>query len=253
MSKNIKCIIKHLLLRILSPKQYRLFLYQYLKLMRQLDIEMYFIGKFTNKRRTAIDVGANIGIYTVYLAKLYNTVYSFEPIPFFANELTASKFRNVYVYNVGLAQQNSKLELNIPYNNITVEPLYAWSSFDAEYIERSFFKRESIIVDCRTLDSYHFNDVDFIKIDVEGYELNVLAGGKKTIEKYKPVLLIEIPSCRKDRNDIFDYLSNMGYCGYFISDNKIRSLKEFDFQAEMYKEEHHASDCIVNFFFTQKS
>ncbi len=190
MNKTMKNIIKHLLLRTLSPKQYKLFLYQHYKLMGNLYTEMYFVGKFTNKRRTAIDVGANIGMYTVYLAKLYNIVYSFEPTPSLANDLSASKLRNVYVYNVGLTQQNSKLELNIPYNNITGEPLYAWSYFKSEYTERSFLKRELIIVDCRTLDSYHFNDVDFVKIDVEGYELNVFAGGKKTLEKYKPVLLI---------------------------------------------------------------
>jgi FkbM family methyltransferase len=253
MNRNIKSIIKHLLLRVLPPKQYRLFLYQYHKLMGHLDIEMYFIEKFTNKRRTAIDVGANIGMYTVYLSKLYNTVYSFEPIPYFANELTALKLRNVYVYNIGLAQQNSKLELNIPYDNITGEPLYAWSYFEAEHIERSFLKKESIIVDCKTLDSYHFNDVDFIKIDVEGYELNVLIGAKDTINKYKPILLIEVPSGRKDRNNILNYLNNMGYSGYFIKNNKIKSLDEFDFKTEMFKEEHQASDCIVNFFFAHNS
>ena len=212
-----------------------------------------FYWKFTNKRRIAIDVGANIGTYIVYLAKLYNTVYSFEPIPSLANKLTASKLRNVYVYNVGLAQQNSKLELNIPYNNITGEPLYAWSYFDAEYIERSFFKWESIIVDCRTLDSYHFNDVDFIKIDVEGYELNVLIGAKDTINKYKPILLIDIPSRRKDRNNILDYLNDMKYSEYFIKNNKIKSLDEFDFKIEMFKEKPKDSDCIVNFFFAHNS
>ncbi|GAI95360.1 unnamed protein product, partial [marine sediment metagenome] len=218
MNKNIKNIIKNLILKVLPPKQYRLFLYQYHKILGHLDREMYFINKFTNKNRTAIDAGANTGMYTVYLTKYFNNVYSFEPVPSLADDLAASKIKNNFVYNIGLAEENSKRELKIPYDNITGEPLYAWAYFNVEHIERSFLKKESIIVGCRTLDSYHFNDVDFIKIDVEGYELNVLIGAKDTINKDKPVLLIEVPSGRKDRNNILNYLNNMGYCGYFISD-----------------------------------
>jgi len=253
MNKTMKNTIKRLLLRVMHPKQYTLFLYQYHKLMGHLDREMYFIGKFTNKRRIAIDVGANIGMYTVYLAKLFNTIYSFEPIPALANDLAASKIKNNFVYNVGLAEENSKRELKIPYNNITREALYAWAYFNSEHIERLFLKGESIIVDCRTLDSYCFSDVDFIKIDVEGYELNILIGAKDTINKYKPILLIEVPSGRKDRNNILNYLNDMGYYGYFIKNNKIKSLNEFDFKTEMFKEEHQAPDCIVNFFFAHNS
>ena len=68
----------------------------------------------------------------------------------------------------------------------------------------------TVIVETRTLDSYNLPKVDFIKIDVEGWEEQVLEGGMKTILKYRPIMYIEI--WKKNYTYISDILwRKMGY------------------------------------------
>lgn len=66
---------------------------------------------------------------------------------------------------------------------------------------KAFLRRKKIIekdVQVKRLDDFGIADVDFIKIDVEGHELEVLKGGAATIERYRPVLLMEVHSNIKD-------------------------------------------------------
>jgi FkbM family methyltransferase len=67
-----------------------------------------------------------------------------------------------------------------------------------------------------SIDSLQLDECHFIKIDVEGFEMNVLKGAEKTIKKFHPVMLIEINNFALERNgvtskDIFEYLDSLGY------------------------------------------
>jgi hypothetical protein len=82
-------------------------------------------------------------------------------------------------------------------------------------------RREAIAVrsvTTRTLDSYGFSDVSFIKIDVEGHEEAVLAGGRETIAANRPVVLVEA----EDRHNpgaprrVADWFGGLGYDGFFV-------------------------------------
>ncbi len=71
-------------------------------------------------------------------------------------------------------------------------------------------------VNQKTLDSFNFENVDFIKIDVEGHELKVLKGSQKTLEKYNPVICMEengsqVKWGKGIKNDALDYLISRGY------------------------------------------
>jgi len=84
-------------------------------------------------------------------------------------------------------------------------------------------------VDVRTLDEYDLRNVCFIKIDVEGHELEVLKGGVRTIDRERPTLLVEIEqrhlAC--PMQVVFDYLGEFGYRGFFFHDGGLRALSEF--------------------------
>ena len=64
-------------------------------------------------------------------------------------------------------------------------------------------------VPARTIDSYNFEDVDFIKIDVEWYELKVCKGAENTIKKYMPTIMFE--NKRNEADDCKQYLKTLGY------------------------------------------
>ena len=81
-----------------------------------------------------------------------------------------------------------------------------------------------IEVETRTLDSYEFDQVDFIKIDVEWFELKVLQGAENTIRKHKPVIYVEI-------NDIgvYDFMENLdiGYKIFYATSSKVQDNSLF--------------------------
>ena len=61
----------------------------------------------------------------------------------------------------------------------------------------------------KCLDDYNFEDVDFIKIDVEWYELKVCQGAENTIKKYMPTIMFE--NKRNEADDCKEYLKSLGY------------------------------------------
>jgi len=159
---------------------------------------------FCRNFRTAIDVGANYGVLTYHMAKKFNNVQSFEIVNDvrYCLEQNVKKFNlhNVSVHPCGLGEREESVALN--YN-----PTSTFSTHIA-YNEQG----NSLI---KSLDSFNFEDVDFIKMDVEGFESFVVCGGLTTIEKYKPVILYErkIHSERYDNpvNGVLDLLSPIGY------------------------------------------
>ena len=72
--------------------------------------------------------------------------------------------------------------------------------------EKILQKPEDVIVETKTIDSYNFHNVDFIKMDVEGHELEALTGAENTIRKYMPSIYIEISN-----KDAYIFLTELGY------------------------------------------
>ena len=132
---------------------------------------------------TFLDVGANIGNHSLMFNRLRPnvTIHSFEPI--FKNyvllyENTKNKL-NIKTYNVGLGSTNEVVPTHQPnYNNS-----------GGNRIDKENGTGENIII--IPGDAMKIKDVSFIKIDVEGYELEVLKGLNGTISKYGPNIWIE--------------------------------------------------------------
>lgn len=131
----------------------------------------------TSKKRIAIDVGAHIGFWSYYLCKNFGHVHSFEPIEShiecFKKNVTNTNFT---LHEIGLGNKKAKTSFNIP-----VEISGMASVND---------KKEGEIP-MLPLDTFNFNEVDFIKIDVEGYEKFVIEGAKYTILRNKPIIILE--------------------------------------------------------------
>ena len=171
----------------------------------EYDTVSYFmsiINKINNP--VIIDVGAQIGLYSL-LAKNYPTSkwHSFEPYKESFNllndNLKYNDITNVSTYNLALSNIKGKSFLHVPKKGSGRGGMNSLGS-NIGRINPNLCDKVEINSD--TIDNIFNNiKVDIIKIDVEGWELNVLLGGETIIKKYKPILLIEY------------YNKNMQTCG----------------------------------------
>jgi FkbM family methyltransferase len=125
--------------------------------------------------RHAVDIGAHCGLWSRVLERLFPAVTAFEPVPGHIDCLRQNT-RHVRIEPVALGKDAGKARMHCPASNSGNAAL----SVDGE-----------IEVDVMTLDSYEFANVDFIKMDCEGSEYNVVLGGLETIKRNRPAIIIE--------------------------------------------------------------
>lgn len=146
-----------------------------------------------------LDIGANIGTYTINLALKHQNLkfHCFEPQRIINYQLTTNiflnKIYNAYIYRVALSDKKGAVELTLP-DYLKESNIGAFSIDQStrsnEYECHSSGSIENIGTEL--LDSYSFKNVVFIKIDVEGHELDVFRGGTETIiSNGYPTILFE--------------------------------------------------------------
>jgi FkbM family methyltransferase len=226
MLQTLKAAIRDVL-----PRRYQVPLkYWYSKLRGDLEDEMALLPKLIKPTDRVIDIGANRGVYAYSLARIGARVELFEPNPVCAQVLAswAAQRPNVNLQPVALSDHEGWAKLQIPVDAAGVEHDASAS------IERSGsgqFREQ--LVTLATLDSFQFQEVALIKIDVEGHEFSVVEGAQKTIASDKPTLLIEIEQRHNSRSitEIFKRITDFGYEGFFMDQGRLRPLSEFDVSA----------------------
>ena len=156
-----------------------------------------------------IHVGAHVGIWTRRLANDFEKVIAFEPLKkhIECHKKNCEGLENVTLNEVALSHKKGTNIITTRDTNSGMStmdtPRWKWKKSFPQMIES------------RTLDSYKLPKIDFIKIDVEGWEEHVLEGGMKTILKHRPIMYIEI----WDKN--LTYISSMLWQKMWYSVHKI--------------------------------
>lgn len=183
------------------------------------DYEPYLKVKFKELIKEGdiiLDVGANIGFHTLYFAELtgkMGKVIAFEPIPINFNALqkniNLNDFNQILIINKALGNTNTLLNIHI--NPETQNP-GAFNLFDDGV--------KNLTIACVRGDDY-LNEsgsrrVDFIKVDVEGFELEVFKGLEQTIKQFMPIIIFEYDKnyqakINDDPKAIFHFLSKFAY------------------------------------------
>ncbi len=187
-------------------------------------MEPYIIYKLLPRKGIFFDVGANCGWYTRIISKLKkeSIIYAFEPNIKAFNFLKEFCSENVMTLPVAVGKDN--------FNKVMpINPFYRQPS-------GTYFKKEPKGINLISLDSFcskHKLIPDIIKIDVEGYEFEVLKGASKVIENCK-YLLVEVNNqesvvnCNYDPNLIFEFLYKKGFIFRYLVSNKENSIIEID-------------------------
>jgi FkbM family methyltransferase len=178
--------------------------------------------KYITKNSIVIEGGAYIGVHTLKLAYLSRYVYAFEPMPqsntTLLNNIKLNNIENVFVYRKGLSDKPGTTT-------------YEWSEVDnpgcsglannplGKPNSRNLFENSEskIEVNLINIDSLNLVQVDFIKLDIEGYEILAIKGAIETIKRCKPIIAMEVWSSGDNTFDIeytkiyFKELLEMGY------------------------------------------
>jgi FkbM family methyltransferase len=159
--------------------------------------------KYVNKDSVVIECGCHIGVHTIPLASLCKTFYGFEPMPdtydVLNQNIKLNNINNAIIYKKGVADKEGGTQYSwIPENNPGGSGLNNNPMGKPNWIKST---NQNIEVELTTIDSLQLDKLDFIKIDVEGYETLVIDGAINTIKKCRPVIIMEV---WKNHNGEFD-------------------------------------------------
>lgn len=179
--------------------------------------------KFENP--VILDLGAHIGLFSILMAKQCNgnaKIYSFEGSPetfkILEKHISINNFNGI-INPINQVISDQKGEINFFVSSSKGDNANSISNYKEN--ER---KLSSIRINSTSIDSFvkehNLNKLDFFKIDVEGAECKVIRGGKNSIIKFKPKMLLSIHpkaifQLNDNLHDEFDFLKGLGYKIYF--------------------------------------
>ena len=192
-------------------------------------LETKWVKNNVNGGDIVLDVGANIGYYSLMLSRLVGKtghVFSFEPEPsnfeLLKKNILINNFTNIQAENVALSDHDGSTKLFISEMRTGMHRIYP-----SRFCTEKFVETKMISLDNYFKDNEFLEKISFIKMDVEGSELGVLKGMKKIFEKSEnlKILMEFVPSCMREfgsePSELLSILKNEGFkFSYTQDDNK---------------------------------
>ncbi len=221
-------LIKQILYKILGVRNYlivvsRLFFISYnLGLLRKnktFDCH-YFIKNLIKNGDHIIDIGANLGYYSRLFSRLVGPngrVISVEPVTLFREvlKINASALKNTIIIPYALGEEDDMaVRMGIPKSNKYLRHglTRVLGKDEIEPLEFTFtekmFKPSTLFG--------NINRCDYIKCDVEGYEIHIIPQLEFLLESFKPIIQIEIDPL--NRKSITEFLSSLSYCSFYLKE-----------------------------------
>lgn len=211
------------------------------KRLGQSNPEMQLVRSLCDPARVSLDIGADVGGFSIAMLESSQSVIAFEPRPSQARALAAmfnAVGAPVRVEAVALSDKPGVTAMRVLESDpgrSTIDRANTLSDEDGSRVG-------TIEVPMRRLDDLGMGDVGFVKIDVEGHELAVLRGAAETLQRNRPALLVEAEERHYPNavTAIKEFLSALGYTGYFDLDGTRRPIDEF------YPDEHQNPSNIAS-------
>jgi FkbM family methyltransferase len=192
---------------------------------RKGEAEIRLLPQLVARDKVALDIGANKGVYSYYLAGLARHVHAFEPNPKLVAQLARHLSSNATLHAMALGDVSGTADLKIPHG------AKGYSNQRASFTSAQLGDAFGVIsVAVNRLDDLDIRDVGFMKIDVEGFEREMLAGATETIKREKPNLLIEIEENHTGvpAAEVISQVRDLGYLCLFLKHGVLTSLDSVD-------------------------
>lgn len=216
MSNSFKQIILDILLRYF-PRIYKKRFFDSINNLtwknikdRNIENELLLIQYFLKKDSIFIDVGANLGQYVFMSEKTISpsNIYAFEPQENLSNRLK-KLFPKANILQFAISNNSGNTSFKIPF--FKTREIHTRGTLKTNHVELDETDYKIIDVQLETLDnifrSKNLKNISLIKIDVEGAEFDSIEGSSNIIEKYNPVLIVEIEQRHHD-TPIIDFIRN---------------------------------------------
>jgi FkbM family methyltransferase len=217
--KKVKCLVQKNL-----PNTWH-FAISYIWHDAGLSIIEKHLNTFYENKYAYFDIGSNVGLRSVFALSQNRPTVLFDPNPEVSKiskqMIDLNQYQNFKIEQSGVSDSEGQLKFYISSSAYM-------SSFDKEHASKDKIVAE-INIPVTTINLYLKSHPQFqpkiVKIDVEGFEINVLRGANEMLQNYKPALLLEILDTTNNRKDILDYLTSFNYEAYYLF-NKSEGMLE---------------------------
>ncbi|MDF2553482.1 MAG: FkbM family methyltransferase [Chryseobacterium sp.] len=225
---------------------------------RNVEPELVWIKEYLQNDAVIFDIGANVGTFLYQFENKLNhqNIYAFEPNKKLSVRLKRL-FPSMNISSIALSDENTTAEFKVPI--IKGKMVASRGTLNTSYREKDEEKSYTETVEVVKLDDWtqskNIQKIDFIKIDVEGNEMKTLFGGKNTIQKFKPTLMVEMEQ-RHHEQPIWNEISEVESWGF-----EAKYLNRNNFELEKLTEEilikntadeKNKTDYINNIIFISK-
>ncbi len=177
-----------------------------------------------------LEAGANIGSETLLISKLASrgTVYCFEPNPYSFERLkinvSINELKNVYSYDYALGESDSQIKFHIYPKG------FCNSGMSSKYMETPI--THEITVEQKTVDTFisenKITKLDFIKMDIQGAEMDLITGASETLKRFKPTIFTEACEPYNDTKKLYELLVSLGYEVFLIKNLKTEKFNSIN-------------------------
>ena len=213
---------------------------------RRGERELHLVPWLADRQRVSVDAGANRGVWTEVLRRYSRRVCSFEPNPKMFAELCRCARPEVTAFPFALSDRSGTAELLVPRNDRGYSNQGA--SLSAARIGDGRFA--AVPVETRRLDELDLGAVGFIKVDVEGHELEVLDGARETLRRDRPTLVVEIEERYHGRGigELLGAICAFGYTAFCLQRGRLRPVRDLDLAA-CHSRPASRADYVFNWIF----
>ncbi|MDP1955357.1 MAG: FkbM family methyltransferase [Polaromonas sp.] len=189
----------------------------------------WLLDHICKKDSVCVDIGANIGVYTLLLAEKSLHVHAIEPNPVFRKNLvrniSLNKFDNTSIHTCGISDTAGEVTMYCPPDSM------ANKSATIKKINNEL--TEQITIHVLPLDVFceKFGTIDVIKIDCDGADADIILSGKESIAKHKPYIIFEdmglmdFPSIERKYELAYQFLQSIGYLLFEIKRHHLEPIE----------------------------
>jgi FkbM family methyltransferase len=193
--------------------------------------ELFYLKELIKPGFVCVDIGANVGYYSVFLSQYagkMGAVHAIEPVPIFGNVFlkNTKKFGqdNIRLYRCALGSERKEVWLGTP----MIDGVFR-HGLTKIIDQKSEDNAQTYAAQMEVADELFasLNKIDFLKCDVEGYEVILFPEMLATLKRCKPTIQIEI-STQENRAKMIDILAPIGYKAFRLNQNQLLAMENAD-------------------------